>query len=292
MRRLIVLTLLAALASATPLHAADRETERAITEAINRAVDRVYETTSGCRNTNPLRRAPTVTDDPPSDELLATLGVLRRPQQPEEVLADDAFRHVPAEGVYRRGVRIARSGGRELLVVPARNTVLYRPRPPRCARALRRAFRRIIAKRDAAFRRAARRALEQVIRDEWAGPAPKPREGVFLFDRTPQGDLGAGGGGVSLELIRRRGMFGSSWHAGGPTLVTGLLPDGVASIDATFPAARDRGHAQPLTVTAPVSDNVAAFEVDRAPPEVFGMTAVWRAADGSVLRTVRPPRRG
>lgn len=290
MRRLIVLTLLAALASAAPLHAADRETERAITEAINRAVDRVYETTTGCRNTNPLRRAPTVTDDAPSDELLATLGVLRRPQQPEEVLADDAFRHLPAEGVYRRGVRIARSGGRELLVVPARNTVLYRPRPPRCARALRRAFRRIIAKRDAAFRRAARRALEQVIRDEWAGPVPTPREGVFLFDRTPQGGLGGGGGGVSIDFIRRRGMFGSGQYAGGPAVVTGLLPDGVASIEATF--GRDRTHAQPVTVTAAVTDNVAAFEVDREAPGVFDMTTVWRAADGSVLRTVRPPRRG
>lgn len=79
--------------------------------------------------------------------------------------------------------------------------------------------------------------------------------------------------------------------------VTGLIPDGVATIEATFSRRASRGpHQAPdlypedVTLILPVQDNLVSFTVPRAANDAFPTTMVWRAADGSVVRSVK--RRG
>lgn len=285
-----------------PTGGVDREglrRERQVIALLNRAVRSVQRADRACRPPNPFKRRTTFTDDPPSEALLKTLGVLRRPQSPEEAqLPRDSYAtHLPAEGIYRQHVRIARStSGRSYLVVAARNTNLYEPRPRRCAVALRRRFGRLIADRPARFRRAARRILDGVIRREWTARNRGPREGVFLFDYGPDGG-GSGGGGVGVRFIRRYGMFGSSSASGQPTVVSGLVPDGVATLTAVFPREVSRSRYRPpkryrraSRRTVDVQDNVVAFTVPRPAFDAYPKRMIWRDADGRVVRVVSDPR--
>lgn len=292
-------TLAVGVVAALPPGGVDREglrREREITNLLNRAIGSVERADRGCRLPNPFKRETTFTDDPPTDELLQTLGVLRRPQSPEEAqLSPDAYLHLPAEGVYRKYVRIARStSGRWYLVVAARNTNVYEPRPRRCAEALREGFGELIRDRSPRFRREARRVLEGVIRREWRAPDRGPREGVFLFDYRPDGGPRGGGGGTGVSFIRRHGMFGSAGATGQPTIVSGLVPDGVATLTAVFAREVSRGRYRPpkrypraVRRTVTVQDNVVSFTVPRPAPHAFPTRMIWRDADGRVVRVVR-----
>jgi hypothetical protein len=88
--------------------------------------------------------------------------------------------------------------------------------------------------------------------------------------------------------------------------VTGLLPDGVASITAKYPARsetrlvpspsnprrleRHRIHAPALTVNAPVVDNIVAFTLHRPGELSLPSVVQWRNAAGMVIHTVRERR--
>lgn len=269
--------------------------ERRVVDLLNRAVRATYAAAPSCQPARPSP-TPSFTDEPPSAELLATLGVLRRPARAvEQALSPEDLGWLPAEGIYRAHLRIARSAsGRRFLVVAARNTRFSAPRPQRCVDALRRRAARLVAREPGDVRRELRRVLAQVIRDEWAGPPTGPQEGVFLFDYGPGG---SGGGGVGVQYLRERGMFGSSGRgrpgAGDRAVVSGLLPDGVATVTATFARVVSRGRYRPprrypTTVrrTVQVRDNVVAFTVPRPAPDAFPTRMVWRAADGAVVRVV------
>lgn len=272
----------------------------AIMELLNRAVLDVYQADGGCRPPSVLRRHPSVTDKRPSDRLLATLGVLRRSQTEEEArVGPDGFDYLPAAGIYGRYVRLVHAaGGRSYLIVPARDTDLYKPRPKRCVRALRERFTELVVDRPASFRRAARRMLDQVIRTQWTAPDRGPREGVFLFDYAVTDGRRSGGGGVGATFIRRYGMFGSLQRGrASRSIVSGLVPDGVATVTALFGRKASRGrHRSPklypraVKRTGALQDNVVSFTVPRPARDALPDRQVWRAPDGTIKRTVGRPR--
>jgi hypothetical protein len=77
--------------------------------------------------------------------------------------------------------------------------------------------------------------------------------------------------------------------------VTLIVPDGVATIEATFPRVRSRGrfrapkrYRTTLRRTLTVHDNVAFATVARSPEDAFPRM-VWCAADGTVVRRVDGP---
>jgi hypothetical protein len=281
-----------------PVDRAGLRRERRIGRLLNRAI-RAVERNERCRLPHPSERGPTFTDAAPSAELVDTFAVLRRPQTTEERIADDRLgRGLPAENIYRGAYRIATSaGGRRFLIVAAQNTNLFTPRPPECTDAFRDRFEQELEGRRPAFKRDARKVLRQVIRDEWTGgeDAGQPHEGLFMFDYA-DGGLGGGGGGVDLGFLRDRGMLNSQ-SRGSITILSGLLPDGVATVELTFPRSASRGPYRPakryrhaVELTAPVKDNVISLRVPRPAEDAFPARMVWKGPDGQTVKVVRARR--
>ena len=255
-------------------------------DLLNRAIKQVYAGAPSCKPPDPLAQRTTTTDADPSADLLNTFAIFRRPATDEELALATQERRLPAQGLYRRYARIVTSAsGRRQLVLPAQNARSYQPRPQRCVDSLRRHVRALLRGRDAAFKRGTNRVLEQVIRDEWAGPAVPPTEGIFLFTWDGHG-TGGGGGGADLTTLRTKGMFFSFGGSARPSLITGLIPDGVASIEFLYPATGDSAE---IKRTVAVRDNVVSYHVRRSGIDALvAPQMTWLAADGSVIRVVKP----
>jgi hypothetical protein len=286
MRRLIAALVLLCLLPVGSAAATGLQQERI--DLLNRAIKQVYAGAPSCKPPDPFARPTTTTDADPSADLLNTFAIFRRPATAEELALADKERRLPAQGLYRRYARIVTSAsGRRQLVLPAQNAHSYQPRPQRCVDSLRRHVDVLLRGHDAAFKRGTTRVLEQVIRDEWAGPAQGPTEGVFLFSFDGHGS-GGGGGGADLETLRTKGMFISFGGSSRPSLVTGLIPDGVASIEFLYPATPG---AAEIKRTVAVRDNVVSYHVRRAGIDALvAPQMTWLAADGSVVRVVDPVR--
>jgi hypothetical protein len=284
MRRLIAALVVLCLLPIGSASAAGVQQERI--DLLNRAIKQVYAGAPSCKPPDPFAQRTTTTDADPSADLLNTFAIFRRPATEEELAQASKERRLPAGGLYRRYARIVTSAsGRRQLVLPAQNAHSYQPRPQRCVDSLRRHMRALLRGRDAAFKRGTNRVLEQVIRDEWAGPAQGPTEGVFLFTYGSHG-TGGGGGGADLTTLRTKGMFFSFGGSARPSLVTGLIPDGVASIELLYPATA--GSAE-VKQTVAVRDNVVSYRVRRSGIDALvDPQMTWLAADGSVVRVVNP----
>ena len=277
---------------------ANTKSERQIQRLLDKAIDRV-ERDRSCRRPQPPPT--TFSDDPPSTRLLATLGILRRPQNADERLPDDAFEGFHLDGVHRGHVRVARSAsGPDFLVVPVRDLDSSKPRPRRCTAELRRRFGRLIGGRPARFKRKARGILDEVIRTLFDRPEGKPVEGLYLFERDRDGLPGSGGGG-DVTGLRRWGSFdATSARPGGRSPrsnVHVLVPDGVASVTAVYPRIARRGRIQKprrypsrVTRSSLVRDNVVSYVVPRAIQDSYPLRFVWRSADGRVVKVLRTPR--
>lgn len=281
----VVAVLAACLLAAPTASAVDRDTARQIYRLINQAEADVREGDRGCEFASPFDREPTTTGAAPSDALLNTLGILRRPAtQEEERLATRIFSDpgpflFGGRGFYRNHVRIAQAAsGRRFVILAARDANPFRARPGRCLAKVRERFVALIADRTPRFRRAGRRLLGRTIRQEIRAGRRGPREGAFMFDYR-NGGLGSGGGGASAADLQRYG--GGSIRGGSKGITfSGLVPDGVATIDFVLPQGKGR-----RTVT--VRDNVyvfrvASLEFTRIPP--FPRRTIWRDADGKVIR--------
>jgi hypothetical protein len=281
-------------------------TQQQVVALLNRAVAEVYAKTPACRPVNPFDQTSTLTDSDPSADLLATFAIFRRPGTAAELGLLKPERGFPAQGLYRRYARIATSSsGRRFEVFAAQNARFYTPRSAACISAFRRAFHRLTRGRPAAFRRVANRSLAQVIHDEWAGHAQGPTEGLFLFGYAP--GRGGGGGGTSVAFTRTHGMFGGSQGRSDVSVVSGLVPDGVAAVTFRFgvkrrpspPLPAPRGapattapapkpdYPRALVRTVAVRDNVVSVRVRRALPDALSGDMTWLAADGSVVRRVK-----
>lgn len=254
------------------------------------------------------RQAPrppvTFTHETPSDALRDALIVMRRAPIPADAVPEQAFGpgQLAAEGVYGDWIRLARAAdAREFYVVPARRENHAAPLPRDC---LRDRHERLLGLLDGAspeLRRAALRIETKVNRrDHPAGGFPDD-EVVTLFERSQDGTLAGGTRGGTLASLRSQGLLISRQLPDFSSLVGLLLPDGVETIELTYSQRVDRGPHRPAEIypsdvrlTLPVQDNVASFRVPRETPDVYPTTMIWRAVDGSVVRTVRnarPPQR-
>lgn len=272
-----------------------------VSKVFNRA-EREVQRDPSCRTFPRRPRKPSFTDGRPSARLLSTLALLRRPESADEqrLATSKGFPSFGVQGIYRDYIRIATAAsGHQFVIFVVRDADPTKPRPERCRAELRRRFSRQLEGRPAGFRRFALRALRRRLRGERQREARGPMEGVFVFDRSFfQGRSGGGGGGGGVREIRRRGSFSASGIRGadGRARVDGLVPDGVATITATFDRVgsrlgrqRPRRYRRVIKRTVSVQENVVSFVISRAPQDAFAARMVWRSADGSVLRVVRSP---
>lgn len=245
-----------------------------------------------------LRRSPatTITHDAPSQEMLDTFVLLRRPQIPQDldfVARGGLDSLAGAEGVHVDWIRMARAAdGSEHYLVIAQGRSQQAPTSRVCVQLQQRLLLRSLKGKPARLRRLALRTNARLQRAEQqrAGRLPS-RELILAFAR----DGSSGGGTSDLASFREHGLFGSTQSSDGDSsTVTGFVPDGVATIEVTFAQRVHYGPQRPandygseIHLTVPVQDNVTSFQVARPSPDAFPTTMVWRAADGSVVRVVR-----
>lgn len=311
MPRLPLLTLLALLAlglssgiaAAAPPSAAhpansrgDRaalQRERTATRLINEATRHVRHDHRDCRTSLRVGTRPSLTDARPSDALLNALGVLRRPATDADRIDTSSLLFPFARGIYENWIRAATAvGGHQLFVVTAQDRMRAPALPRRCIALENEELDRLLTDRTPAVQRLTHKLKARLDREEHPRGGFKPTEAIFLFDRTSDGRIGGGGGGVDLRFFLRHGLFGSS-GTGGRSTVSGLLPDGVASVDFTFSRSVSRGrhreakvYPKTISLTSRVQDNVVAFTVERPAYDAFPTQMVWHRADGSVLRRI------
>jgi hypothetical protein len=192
----------------------------------------------------------------PSSSLLSILGVLRRPASASDVLPPYVRSNLIGTGLVRdvfvRYIRRTR-------VVDGSSYYVYPAMVGEC------------------------------------GTGEALHEGIM--DRATNVDLGdgliggVGGGGASAASIEQgrdvgTGPPGSSTSA----TITMIVPDGVASVTLDYPAGRASGYSPkvspPFTLTTAAVENEVVVRVPRTggPESTGGMTMIWRASGGRVIK--------
>ncbi|MGZ4279778.1 MAG: hypothetical protein ACXVVU_24305 [Solirubrobacteraceae bacterium] len=269
---------------------------RIAADALNGAIAAVGNGDPSCRP-HMVRGGATTTHDPPPQDMLDAFAVLRRP-----ATSGDAFENklrIPFGGPiavdYIRRARVL-PDGTSIYVVPSMSArPMIAKRPASCSAREREALEHRLRGKPAQAQRAARRLLRNYERGQREAASSPPTPGILVFEFGPHGG-GGGGGGQDVAGIRKRGAY-TSTYAGRRrgTRLVGLIPDGVAAIEFTFARGRglgpegDRVYRTIYRRTAAVVDNVVALTVPRMPEDAFFNRQVWRAADGSVVNTVKPP---
>lgn len=235
----------------------------------------------------------------------SVLGVFRRAATAEEQalavrrLADGMGSGLGDATLPPDGVRVVRNGARGVVLTALRD--VPPPEPDRatydrCTALLARELARQAPTVPPAVAARARH-VEHVLRRNGRPPAVQPRtEGLTFSETSPDGTAVSQSGLTSFDpaQFRRAGTTGGwSLSGGRRTRMTFVVPDGVATVDATFPRVVERGPGRPdkrfpttIRRTLTVHDNVAFVTVHR-PPDDSDPRMVWRAADGSVIRTNR-----
>jgi hypothetical protein len=292
--RPVTLVVLAGLAVALPAQAAQpNSVERRAVNLINKANAQAHRTSACPRSQRPPDS--TLNHGAPSQALMDLLGVLRRPATPEDKPPDDAFRFIPGSDIYVDYIRVAHAvSGRHYWIVPAHDTLHFDPLPHACLHQIHERLRVLSRGEPPRVRRRALRFYNDLVRGNRELARRGPREGVFVFDKRGDG-MGGGGGGGPIRFLREHGQFGSSGIDQNSSIVTGLIPDGVATVTSTFDTyrrasrAKPRRYPAPITRTDQVQDNIVSFEVARSAEDAFPSKMVWRDAGGKIVRVVREP---
>jgi len=253
--------------------------QRHVNNIIERILGPLFRT---CGHVRP-RRNLSISYGAPDSELLSTLGVLRRSATPADSMRP--FLHAAnlnvAHGIYVRYVRLARTyRGTRYYIIPAADTGSM---DQRCVAAGRSALRKGLPHVPAALRRAVAKQGAALLLQS------SPDEGVFLNTARAFHDETDGSSPARIQDIRRQGgEFGFDGNGGNSLTLSGIVPDGVASVTITIA----RNGERPLTVTGRPVENVLAIPLPvpaRAP--IGGpATMVWKASNGHVLRVIRNAR--
>jgi hypothetical protein len=223
----------------------------------------------------------------PSKDLLATLGVLRRP-------ATSADRLNVARALQGEGEQVYRGYARRSLVAAGVAYYIVAVRQFDSAVVL---SGRCIAMHEAALRayapkipgsvRAQTFALEAALIAYYQRLlAMAPRDGICLVT-VSRGESG-GGDCITVASQIQAGEQPSDDNG----TFSAVVPDGVASVTLRFAAVRG---AHAASVTASVHGNMYAVRGPRAFSGAggpFEPTMLWRSAQGQVLRTITPPPPG
>jgi len=273
------------------------ELERQALDLINRATKYVQSRRASCGYKIPHGPA-TPTHDVPAPETLAAIAALRRPATPADALPENSF-SAPFGEVYVDYTRsLTDAAGRGFYLVVARS-VQPRYRPSKSCLDAEHA--RLVTIARAAPHQVRSLALEEFgkIRHGQEGNAQLPDtpvDGIYLFTRGEHG-VAAGGGGGSVKDFLMHGTFLSV--GGGPgsarrSTLSGLVPDGVASVTLEYPRRVSRGPYFQATVyplaytrTVKVVDNVLSVHVPREAGDAFPPRMVWRDAQGDVIRVIK-----
>lgn len=232
-----------------------------------------------CRTSFPTRT--TIIRGSPGPALLSTMAVLRRPASSADRLSAQALQTV-SEPVYGSAVRLARVVGHSAYyVVPTREDLAAWEPSTRCSQLQEAALRRYAPRIPTTLRNQTLALFAQLTAFDRSMIANAPSDTLCLF--SVGGNNSGGGCGLTAAEIREHGS-GLSDDSG---TVSELLPDGVATVTLRFPAARGR---PAYSVTGRVLGNLMAIRARHT----FGGTsdqpiAVWRAADGRILKTITPP---
>jgi hypothetical protein len=226
------------------------------------------------------RRHLSISYGAPDNQMLSTLGVLRRSATTVDSLRPflrSAGLNV-AHGIYVRYVRLARTyRGTSYYIIPAADVGRM---DARCVAAGRAALQKGLVSVPVALRRA--------VAQQGAGLLVEsgPGEGVFLNTATAFHDETGDGSPVRIQDIQREGGgFGFDGDRGVNLTLSGIVPDGVASVTVTIKRAGE----QPLTVTGRPVGNVLAVTL-RAPahgPIGGPATMIWKAPNGRVIRVIK-----
>jgi hypothetical protein len=283
---------------------APRATQRYVEQALTAGFDR-----PGCR----LVRAPALNVGLPPQHLLSILGVLRTPPPAGAMLPP--WVTFGTTDVYVRYVRRARSAfGIDWYVVVAGPSALLRP--PRnssaCLTALRAAAQREELRVPARLRGGVQRTLNRFIGGErgqfafeqraFAPPLPvgvdlvgMPTAGGFLggaeiIAQHPHRQDAAGPDASAIERgdafnIIGAGLIDSSHQA---TILSGIVPDGVATATVYYPAIRHgrRKVAAAFTIRMHAIDNVVVASLPRPSVSPLVRRMVWRDANGAIIKAI------
>jgi hypothetical protein len=236
----------------------------------------------------------TFSDASPSGALISQLGVLRR--------SADAAAYRPllslgvqGDPVYTRYIRLARSqflgaavSPQRVLyyIVPAGNVVGRLPVLTRCYAEQGAALRRLLGRVSEPLR-ASTLALAQQEREARQHPAGIA---VQVVVQGSAGEEFVDAYAATTAQLAQRGATGSGFPSRNGMIVSGVVPDGVATVTLHYPAVRHGGKtAAAFNVTAHPVNNVFIVEL----PRTFGVAAptatTWRAAGGTVIRTIHQP---
>ena len=223
----------------------------------------------------------------------AVLGILRGAPIPRSA---SALRRIVGEnnaGLYINYVRLARvvNGVRYYVFVSDGSVGGFPPASvSRCLASERTAFAAELPAIPTALQQAAKQVFAINLAADRRVDRRLVRESVSLFGLN----AGGGGGGVAGATaadIRTHGMYGSSGSAQGAVL-SGVVPDGVATVTFAYPRQRTTGpHRRWLvaaTRTANVINNIVVTPIPRSAENASGFQQIWRDADGRVVRIVSP----
>jgi hypothetical protein len=226
------------------------------------------------------RRHLSISYGAPDNQMLSTLGVLRRSATTADSLRP--FLHASglnvAHGIYVRYVRLARTyRGTSYYIIPAADIGRM---DARCVAAGRSALRKGLPHIPVALRPAVAQQGASLLVE--SGPG----EGVFLNTATAFHDERSDGSPVRIQDIRREGGgFGFDGDGGVNLTLSGIVPDGVASVTITIAG---KG-GPPVTVTGRPVENVLAVTL-RVPARrdiASPTTMIWKASDGHVIRVIK-----
>jgi hypothetical protein len=166
-------------------------------------------------------------------------------------------------------------------VVPTRENPSAGQPPARCFQLEEAALRRYAPRIPTALRSQTLALFAQLLAFDRSMIANAPTDMLCLV--SVGGNVSGASCGLTPAQIRNRGS-GLSSNSG---TVSELVPDGVASVTLRFPAARGR---PAYSITGRVVGNVMVGRAQDMSGGTFDQpTAVWRATDGRILKTITPP---
>jgi hypothetical protein len=247
-------------------------------------------------------------DGKPSTGLLARLAALRAlGGGPIAALGDD-LQHVGPPvptGVYARYERLARTvalpathsappASISVYVVAAANVTGVVSVPSRCDAEQNTALRGELPHIPSLLRTPTLQLAARTRAQRWSSVQNAAGIAVVALSHSASGPRIDAYSATTTRFLQRGAISQVGFRSGPGTVLSGVVPDGVASVTLHFPAMFGGANpASPLSVTAEPVKNVFVVRVPRRLiPQAFGGIAPdwikWRAANGTVIRTIHP----
>ena len=252
---------------------------------------------------------PTVRGDgAPSQGLLAGLAALRAPGGgPIGALVDD-LQHVGGPvptGVFAQYERLARTvtlpatrsapaASIRVYVVAAANVTGAALVPSRCDTEQTAALRSELPQIPRALRTPTLQLAARTFTQRRSAVRDAPGIAVVALAPGANGPSIDAYSATTTQFLRRGAIAMAGFRSGTGTVLSGVVPDGVASVTLHFPARVGGTKPAPaLSVTARPVENVFVVRLPRSfVPQAFGGTTPdsiqWRATNGTIIRTIRP----